>query len=200
MSFAIVTERHPGGTAADGHAIAAGSLYPSTQTYRSGLSSRAAPDDRKSRVRVRLTRLGRPRGRPMYFATVVAAFSPTPLGGRRGIRTPGTREGPSVFKTGAFVRSAILPSLIVGAASNRPESVARRTGRVRADDGVRLFRRRGTAWPPGRRGPCPPRGPPGSPAWRPRRATRRASSPGSPAPGRCLRARSGRTPTPPHRR
>ncbi len=30
-------------------------------------------------------------------------------GGERGIRTPGTREGPTVFKTVAIVRSAIPP-------------------------------------------------------------------------------------------
>ena len=30
-------------------------------------------------------------------------------GGGRGIRTPGTREGPTVFKTVAIVRSAIPP-------------------------------------------------------------------------------------------
>ena len=30
-------------------------------------------------------------------------------GGGRGIRTPGTREGPTVFKTDAIVRSAIPP-------------------------------------------------------------------------------------------
>ena len=29
--------------------------------------------------------------------------------GERGIRTPGTRKGPTVFKTDAFVRSAISP-------------------------------------------------------------------------------------------
>lgn len=37
-------------------------------------------------------------------------------GGRRGIRTPGTREGPLVFKTNAIVRSAILPSTILASA------------------------------------------------------------------------------------
>ncbi len=31
--------------------------------------------------------------------------------GGRGIRTPGTREGPLVFKTSAFVRYAIPPRL-----------------------------------------------------------------------------------------
>jgi hypothetical protein len=39
-------------------------------------------------------------------------------GGRRGIRTPGTREGPLVFKTNAIVRSAILPSSILASATD----------------------------------------------------------------------------------
>ena len=40
------------------------------------------------------------------------------IGGRRGIRTPGTREGPIVFKTIAIVRSAILPQAILASATH----------------------------------------------------------------------------------
>ena len=41
----------------------------------------------------------------------------TNSGGRRGIRTPGTREGPLVFKTNAIVRSAILPQTNIASAT-----------------------------------------------------------------------------------
>ena len=34
------------------------------------------------------------------------------------MRTPGTREGPLVFKTNAIVRSAILPSSILASATD----------------------------------------------------------------------------------
>ncbi len=42
------------------------------------------------------------------FRLVVIFF-----GGERGIRTPGDREATTVFKTDAFVRSAISPPLTV---------------------------------------------------------------------------------------
>ncbi len=45
----------------------------------------------------------------MTFAKSTMVHATVSSGGERGIRTPGTREGPTVFKTVAIVRSAIPP-------------------------------------------------------------------------------------------
>ena len=51
------------------------------------------------------------------------------VGGGRGIRTPDTREGMPVFKTGAFNRSAIPPRIIYGLVFKAAQCLAPTNGR-----------------------------------------------------------------------